>query len=237
MFNFNNLSDHEFESLCRDIMQKKLQMELTIFPKGRDGGIDITEDPALHKIVIQVKHYANSKYSDLLRTLKEEVPKVQKLGLDRYYICTSMGLTPSNKAEIYSFFSDYMENANDIMALEDIDTFLQLEENAEIVRRHYKLWLESTNVLNELLNQDIFVDCESLLYNLDEEQKEFVATKCYAECIDILDQDRMLLLLGMPGTGKTMTTKMLALYYASMGYRIRYTTNGDLGNLKRALSA
>ncbi len=42
----------------------------------------------------------------------------------------------------------------------------------------------------------------------------------------------MLLLLGMPGTGKTMTTKMLAIYYASKGYRIRYTTNGDISDLE-----
>lgn len=52
MYNFNNLSDYEFESLCRDIMERKLQMELSIFPKGRDGGIDITEDPLCHRIVI-----------------------------------------------------------------------------------------------------------------------------------------------------------------------------------------
>ena len=32
----------------------------------------------------------------------------------------------------------------------------------------------------------------------------------------------------MPGTGKTVTTKMLAIYYASKGYRIRYTTNENV---------
>lgn len=45
------------------------------------------------------------------------------------------------------------------------------------------------------------------------------------------------MLLGMPGTGKTMTTRMLALYFASKGYRIRYTTNGDIGDIKNALSS
>lgn len=237
MYNFNNLSDYEFESLCRDIMERKLQMELSIFPKGRDGGIDITEDPLCHRIVIQAKHYANSKYTDLLRSLKEEVLKVQALKPERYYICTSMGLTPANKSEIYKLFSDYMESANDIIAVENMNAFLEAEENSDIIRKHYKLWLESTNVLSELMNQNVFVDCESLLYNIEEERREFVATDCYRECIDILDYERMLLLLGMPGTGKTMTTKMLALYYASKGYRIRYTTNGELTDLKRALSA
>lgn len=47
----------------------------------------------------------------------------------------------------------------------------------------------------------------------------------------------MLMLLGDPGVGKTMLTKMLALAFAAEGYRIRYTTNGELADLKRALSA
>ena len=237
MYNFNNLSDHEFEILCKDIMQEKLHKDLYIFPKGRDEGIDITENSFFHTVIIQVKHYANSTYSDLRRSLKDEVEKVHKLKPKRYYICCSMELKRSRKIELYKLFSNYMESADDIIAGQDINEFLERAENSAIVRKHYKLWLESMNVLNELLNQNVFVDCESLLYNIEEEQKEFVATKCYEECIDILNRERMLLLLGMPGTGKTMTTKMLALYYASKKYRVRYTTNGDLNDLKSALSA
>lgn len=44
-----------------------------------------------------------------------------------------------------------------------------------------------------------------------EDSRRFVETSCYNECIDILEKKRMLLLLGMPGTGKTVTTKMLAI--------------------------
>ena len=44
MFNYKNLSDYEFEILCKDIMQKKLGVPLQIFARGRDGGIDITDD-------------------------------------------------------------------------------------------------------------------------------------------------------------------------------------------------
>ena len=44
MYNYSNLSDFEFEILCRDIMQKKLGIKLYTFQKGRDGGIDISDD-------------------------------------------------------------------------------------------------------------------------------------------------------------------------------------------------
>ena len=236
MYNFNNLSDFEFEILCKDIMQKKLGINLYTFQKGRDGGIDITDSPSTKSIIIQVKHYINSKYSDLIASLRKEIGKVKELNPQKYYVCCAVKLTAKNKQEIYKLFSEYMESANNVLSLLDINDFLENPENIDIVRKHYKLWLESTNILNEIVNQSIFVDCESLLYNIEENSKEFVATHCYYECLEILEQERMLLLLGMPGTGKTVTTKMLALYYASKGYRIRYTTNGDIRDLKNALS-
>ena len=87
-----------------------------------------------------------------------------------------------------------------------------------------------------VFNQSIFIDCESLLYDIEEDSRRFVETSCYYECLDILEIERLLLLLGMPGTGKTVTTKMLAIYYASKGYRIRYTTNENISDIKNAIS-
>lgn len=236
MYNYNNLSDFEFEILCKDIMQKKLGIKLYTFQKGRDGGIDITDDPKNKKVIIQVKHYINSKYSDLFGTLKKEIQKIKELQPEKYYICCAVKLTAKNKQEIYDMFSDFMESANDIMSLIDIDDFLECPDNIDIVRKHYKLWLESTNILSMVFNQSIFIDCESLLFDIEEDSRRFVETSCYHECLDILEKERMLLLLGMPGTGKTVTTKMLAIYYASKGYRIRYTTNGDISDIKNAIS-
>lgn len=236
MYNYSNLCDYEFEILCKDIMQKKLGKPLQIFARGRDGGIDITDDTVKKNVVIQVKHYIKSKYADLLSSLKKEVAKVVELAPDEYYVCCAVELTAANKTEIYGMFSEYMEDSGNILSLNDIDEFLQDPENEDIVRKHYKLWLESTGVLGDIYNRDIFIDCETLLYDIENEQKEFVETTAYRQCIDILEQDRLLMILGMPGTGKTLTTKMLALYYAASGYRIVYTTNGDLQSIKKALS-
>ncbi len=236
MYNFRNLSDVEFEILCKDIMQKRLGTELYTFSKGRDGGIDIVDNPCTKRIVIQVKHYIKSTYASLRTSLQKEVAHVKEIKPDKYYVCCAQELTAGNKSEIYGLFSDYMESANDVIALQDINDFLEKSDNMDIVRKHYKLWLESTNVLCEVFNQSIFVDCESLLYNIENNSREFVATNCYWECLEVLERERMLLLLGMPGTGKTVTTKMLALYYAANGYRIRYTTNGDIKDIKNSLS-
>lgn len=236
MFNYKNLCDYEFEILCKDIMHKKLGVPLQIFARGRDGGIDITDDTVSKNVVIQVKHYINSKYSDLISSLKKEVSKVAELKPEKYYVCSALELTPANKTEIFDLFAEYMEGSCNILSLNDIDEYLQDPANMDIVRKHYKLWLESANILEEIDSRDIFIDCETLLYNIKEEQREFVETFSYRQCIDVLERNRLLMILGMPGTGKTMTTKMLALYYAALGYRIIYTTNGDLQSIKKTLS-
>lgn len=41
MYQYGNLSDFEFELLCRDIMERKIGCPLRCFAPGRDGGVDI----------------------------------------------------------------------------------------------------------------------------------------------------------------------------------------------------
>ena len=236
MFNYENLSDYEFEILCRDIMSKKLGVQLRIFAKGRDGGIDVTDDTKTHNIVIQAKHYIRSSYATLLRTLRGEVDKVKQLNPNQYYICCAQKLTPENVNEIYDLFSDYMCDTSNVIDLNVIDTFLNNPENGDVLRKQYKLWLESTEILNQVYNRNIFIDCEVLLADIEEQSKFFVKTHYYHESIKALDKDRILMLLGLPGVGKTVTTKMVALYYASQGYRIRFTTDGNITNLKKSIS-
>ena len=79
MFNYYDLDDVEFEILCKDIMQVKLNSELRAFGKGKDGGVDLTDNVSTHNIVVQVKHYINSTFSDLRGSLKKEIEKVKKL--------------------------------------------------------------------------------------------------------------------------------------------------------------
>ena len=87
MFNYGNLNDIEFEDLCKDIMSKMLGVELRRFAKGRDGGIDLTDDTQTRNIVVQVKHYIKSPYSSLLSALKKELEKIKQYNPAQYYIC------------------------------------------------------------------------------------------------------------------------------------------------------
>ncbi|MBQ7841158.1 MAG: restriction endonuclease [Lachnospiraceae bacterium] len=236
MLNYENLSDYEFENLCCDIMSKKLGVQLRIFATGRDGGIDATDDTKMHNIVVQAKHYIRSGYTALMRTLRGEVEKVKQLNPNQYYVCCAQKLTPGNISEIYDLFSEYMCDTNNVIDLNVIDTFLNKPENSDVLRKHYKLWLESTEILSQIYNKNIFIDCEVLLADIEEQSKFFVETNYYYESIKVLDRSRILMLLGLPGVGKTVTTKMVALHYASLGYCIRFTTDGSITNLKKVVS-
>lgn len=236
MFNYENLSDYEFECLCCDIMSKKLGVQLRIFAKGRDGGIDATDDAKKHEIVVQAKHYIKSSYSALLRSLQGELEKVKKLHPVQYFVCCAQKLTPDNVREIYDLFSDYMYDTNNVIDLNMIDAFLCKPENMDVLRKHYKLWLESTEILNQINNRNIFIDCEVLLSDIEDQSKFFVETNYYYESLKILEKNHILMILGLPGVGKTVTTKMIALFYASQGYRIRFTTDGNITNLKKSIS-
>lgn len=236
MFNYHNLNDIEFEELCRDIMQRRLSTKLRLFSRGRDGGIDLTDNTQSHNIVVQVKHYIRSSYANLRFALKNEVEKVNNWHPNQYFICCGLELTAANIREIYELFSEYMMTDQNIVTLNEIDEFLQNTENADIVRKHYKLWLYSSNILSEIYNQNVFIDCEALLSDIDEECKYFVPTNIYEACIEHLVNNGTIMLTGGPGVGKTITSKMLVLYFATQGYRIRYTTNGDIANIKNTLS-
>jgi len=237
MLNYSNLSDVEFEKLCQDIMERRLGVALHHFTPGRDSGIDLTDDVVEKSIVVQVKHYWKTPPSTLINALRSELTKVEKLNPDQYYICCSKELTPGNIASLYDTFHKYMDSPGNIMTLAEIEDFLHRKDNKDILQRHYKLWLDSTGILEDLLNNDIFVDCEVLLSDIKNEEKLFVKTTAFETALQLLSKNKALMIVGDPGVGKTITSKMIVLFYASQGYRVRYSTKGtDLSEIKKSLS-
>ncbi|MGL5434571.1 MAG: restriction endonuclease [Lachnospiraceae bacterium] len=236
MLNYANLNDVEFEYLCQDIMSHKLGVNLRRFAAGKDGGIDLTDSTVNPQHIVQVKHYVNTDISGLLRSLRKEIKKVKALNPVQYYICCSKQLSPPNISEIYTMFSDYMETEENIITLTEIEDFLTDSTNIGVLRKHYKLWISSMDILRDLHNTDIFIDCDSLVSNIQKEEKYFVQTIAYNQALKCLSKNKTLFLTGDPGVGKTVTSKMLILNFAAIGYRVRYTTDvTDLAALKRSL--
>ena len=67
---------------------------------------------------------------------------------------TSVPLTPGRKEQVVRALEPWIQTPNDIMGKHDISGLLA--RHSEVERRHIKLWLTSTEVLNALLNSGIF---------------------------------------------------------------------------------
>lgn len=237
MLNYANLNDMEFEALCRDVMEQKLGVSLRRFGPGKDGGVDLTDDVAQKEIIVQVKHYRKSDTSALIRSLKGERSKVDKLQPKKYYICCSTELSHSRINELYQHFEPYMDSDDHVITLTEIDDLLHQNGYRDILKRHFKLWLDDVGILEDIFGNELFVDCEVLLDDIEEQQKLFVQTKAFDQALNALENRQILCIVGNPGVGKSITSKMLVLHYAAQGYQVRYTSDvTDLAALKNSIS-
>lgn len=237
MLNYANLNDMEFEALCKDIMERMLGVSLRRFGPGKDGGVDLTDDVSTKAVVVQVKHYRKSPVDQLVRSLKNELPKVKILKPQKYYICCSSDLGVENVRALYEHFNAYMNSDRHIITLIEIDHFLHQEDNRDILKRHFKLWLDDTGLLEDVFGNELFVDCEVLLDDIEDQQKLFVQTKAFDQALNALEKQQILCIVGNPGVGKSITSKMLVMHYAAQGYHVRYTSDvTDLAALKNSIS-
>lgn len=237
MYDLSNLNDYEFELLCKDIMQKKLGVPLHTFPRGKDGGIDICDAEVRPIVIIQAKHYLKSSVSQLISSLKKEVSKVETKRPQKYYVCTSLELTKAKKNEIVSMFSEYMTDTSFILDKIDINSFLSDQKNIDIVQKNYKLWFCASNILSLITNQNVFIDCSELIDDIENHIRLFVETESFFEAKQKLKENKVIIITGAPGVGKSTISKMLLLFFADDGYSVRYSSDNSIAEIKKALSS
>lgn len=210
-YDFSTLNDKEFEVLCQDLLTVELQLNLQSFRSGKDKGVDLrfSTNNNNNDLVVQVKHYVKSSFSQLKQTCIKENGKVKQLNPNRYIFCTSQPLSPQNKDELESIFSPYIQNSNDIYGREDLNKILRNNPNLE--RKYFKLWFSNISILDKILNNAIDSRSQYYLKNIKNKIQLFVETKNYNKAIKILNDNKMLLISGQPGIGKTTLSDMIIL--------------------------
>ena len=131
---------------------------------------------------------------------------------------TSVPLTPSRKEKIVRALEPWIQTPVDVMGKHDISGLLA--KHSEVERRHIKLWLTSTEVLDALLNSDIFNRTEDALDQARNQLRLWVPNPSFARAREILDTDGVCVISGAPGIGKTMLANVLTAGYASRGYQV-----------------
>lgn len=205
-YDFEILQYNEFENLTRDLLQAEFGIYIESFKDGKDGGIDfrfgMTKDAAC---IIQVKRYKS--VSSLMSQLEKEVEKVRLLNPKRYILSTSVPLSPANKDKIMTLFSPYITSAKDIFGKGDLNNLLG--KHPEVEEIYYKLWLASTNVLQELMHKDVRNWSDFELETIKEEIKTYVMNDSFYKAMNILKEHGYVIISGIPGIGKTTLARML----------------------------
>lgn len=214
-YDFLQLSPVEFERLCCDLIQKNTDLQFQLFKEGRDNGLDLChegDDGSLS--VVQCKRYSN--INNLLTTLREEVKKVNELKPARYLVAVSLGLTHKNKKEIQEMFKPYIKSTSDIFANDDLNKLLR--QYPQIEKSHFKLWLSSTVVLDQILNKKQLNRVSMLKEEIDDDKKYLVLNESYNNALEILSRDHFVIISGAPGIGKSTLARALCYYYIDQGY-------------------
>ena len=181
---------------------------MTNFSEGRDGGVDLRYTHGKGRsVIVQAKRYKD--YKELKSELKKEVAKVKILNPQRYMITTSVDLTPANKQEIITLFSPYIKNESDIWAKQDLNKYLAQHSNIEI--RYYKLWLASTNVLNDILNKNIINWTGFEKEEIQDTVRTYVMNDSFDDAMKKLLENRYVVISGEPGIGKTTLARVLVV--------------------------
>ena len=201
MYDFKSLSPADFEELTRDLLQAQWGIVLESFKAGRDDGIDLRyARSAKQNIIVQCKHYANSSIAKLLSHLNGiELAKVRRLCPNRYVIVTSLPLNPHDKDTILRTMTPFIKSPADIYGSNDINNLIGLFPDLE--KKHFKLWLGSTEVLERVLYNAERVQTE---YNIERVGKLiplYVQNKNYPMALDILNKLKAVIISGAPGIG------------------------------------
>ncbi len=221
-YDFSALNDKEFEALCTDLLSAIHGHRFERFKPGRDAGVDgryFAIDGS--EVILQCKHWQATPLERLFTHIEKiERPKIEKLNPSRYILGVSHQLSRTDKSKLKELLSPYVLRDDDILGREDLNDILSREPLIE--RRHYKLWIRSTSVLQHILNKAIH---DRSAFSLDEivrEAKFYVPTKLHGAAIDKLETLGTVIVTGAPGIGKTTLANHMVLHYVDRGFSLMH---------------
>lgn len=222
------LSALDFELLSKDLLEAELDIQLENFGEGRDKGIDLRFAPIFGprrtglnlaplgtsqkppELIVQCKRY--SSFASLKSALKnKELTKIIKLNPDRYILTTSVSLSPQQSNELKTLLSPFVQSTGDIYGRERLNSILT--KHQEIERRHIKLWVTSAGVLDSIINAGTHLVSREEVERTITAAKLYVRNTSFDEALTILKQQRICIISGLPGIGKTTLARMLLLYF------------------------
>ena len=226
-YEFGILQYNEFENLIRDLLQAEFGIYIECFKDGRDSGIDLRFGTiGVQNTIVQVKRYKD--WPELKTQLVKEADKVKHIQPGRYILSTSVGLSPANKSKIKEIFEPYIKSTQDIIGKDDLNNLLGKHPNIE--KKYYKLWLTSTEILQDIINKDIRNWSKFELDTIRDQIKTYVDNDSFKVASKVLKEHRYVIISGIPGIGKTTLARMLIYEILANGYEEFICIENDLSD-------
>ena len=212
-YNFDNLSPYDFELLMRDLIQSVEGIKLRSFAPGRDRGIDLrgweTENPP-RAVIVQCKHMAHSSWAAIKASIEKERLKLDRLEEkpSRYILAVTKPLTVQNVDELFQILRPYCRTPDDILDVAAVEQLLDSKDT--VVRKHYKLWITSTTILQRILYAGIYNRSESYREDLLRKSRTFVQPDAFARAQRSLKENHSCIISGPPGVGSLVSKNAIA---------------------------
>jgi len=222
-YNFSSLNDKDLEELSRDLLTKEFTIPFQSFKVGKDKGIDLrySTNSSENQIIVQVKHYLKSDFNVLLNNLKnKEKEKVDKLNPNKYLLVTSVSLSPMNKEKIKNELSPHIKSTNDIYGADDINGLIN--KHPDIEKKYFKLWLSNTNIIQKIINNGIEGRSAFFEDKIKKNIELYIVNKSFNNALDKLKKQKVLMITGIPGIGKTTLANLITYHYLSKDFKLVY---------------
>ncbi|HFQ4990069.1 TPA: hypothetical protein ACGUVV_005009, partial [Vibrio vulnificus] len=147
---------------------------------------------------------------------EKEKRKLDILEPKQYLFFTSHSLTPNKTSQLTQVLSPHILNSNDLIGKEDIEAALRDFPNIE--KKHMKLWLSSSAVLERILQSGLEAYTQATKEEILEELAVYVVNPSLHQAIEQLEKEKVLVISGQPGVGKTTLAKMVSYHYLEEGW-------------------
>lgn len=215
-YDFSILSPLDFEELARDLLQAEFDLLFESFGPGRDLGVDFRFSTTQGgEAVVQVKHYT-SGIGALLQAAAKEDEKVARLKPARYILITSVSLSPSLKAKLKAALPSAPLSSSDIYGREDLNNLLG--SHPEVEKKHFKLWLASSVVLERIVHSGLYNRTQAEIDEIYTLVPKFVQNDSVPAAQAILEKSGASIIAGEPGAGKSTLARMLTWMHARQGW-------------------
>lgn len=234
-YNFLNLDSNEFEQVCAQMLSIELGKDFITFAPGPDGGVDIKQSNGDNEIIGQAKRYKSISSFDA----KAEYCKIAKIDDCRqYYLFFACPLSHSKKTEIFMIFKDCMKDESNIYDSVRLSNLLEDDKFKCVLEKHFKLWASSEKAARLLISNDVLIDTSVFRNSVKRHEQFYVETADYFKALEVFEKERILLIKGSAGVGKTTISEMLVLSFLNKHNNARfvYSSSGNIESLKKALT-